>query len=156
MVKVNEKLRESDMSDLTEEGGGLSKLSAAELAQAYVESVQAAEATEHIGRKNRLARRQWQIVRELNGRPEGRSVLQRLADHSDEAVREGATSSLAWLDKPTPQPEPQQPKGKFWPNVIWQCDQAKRARQADCGCGKSRIIAARLSAHRPIPMLVLR
>jgi hypothetical protein len=37
------------MSDLTEEGGGLSKLSAAELAQAYVESVQAAEATEHIG-----------------------------------------------------------------------------------------------------------
>ncbi len=112
------------MSDLTEESSGLSKLSAAELAQAYVESVQTAEATEHIGRKNRLARRQWQIVQELKGRPDGRSVLQRLADHSEEAVRKGATSSLAWLDKPTAQPEPQQPKGRFWPNVIWQSDHA--------------------------------
>jgi uncharacterized protein YwqG len=112
------------MSDVTEEGGGLSKLSAAELAQAYVESVQAAEATEHVGRKNRLARRRWQIVQELKGRADGRSVLQRLADHSDEGVRKSATSSLAWLDKPTPQPEPQQPKGKFWPNVIWQSDHA--------------------------------
>ena len=112
------------MSDLAEEGGELSKLSAADLAQAYVESVQATEATEHIGRKNRLARRQWQIVQELNGRPEGRSVLQRLAGHSDEAVRKGATSSLAWLDKPTPQPEPEQPKGRFWQNVIWQCEHA--------------------------------
>jgi hypothetical protein len=37
------------MSDLTEEGGGLSKLSAVQLAQAYVESVQVAEATEHVG-----------------------------------------------------------------------------------------------------------
>ena len=112
------------MSDLTEEGGSLSKLSAAELAQAYVESVQAAEATEHIGRKNRLARRCWQIVQELKGRTDGRSVLQRLADHSDNEVRKSATSNLAWLDKPTPQPEPQQPKGKFWPNVIWQSDHA--------------------------------
>ena len=112
------------MSDLTEEGGSLSKLSAAELAQAYVESVQAAEATEHIGRKNRLARRCWQIVPELKGRADGRSVLQRLADHSDNEVRKSATSNLAWLDKPTPQPEPQQPKGKFWPNVIWQSDHA--------------------------------
>ena len=112
------------MSDLTEEGGSLSKLSAAELAQAYVESVQAAEATEHIGRKNRLARRCWQIVQELKGRTDGRSVLQRLADHSDNEVRRSATSNLAWLDKPTPQPEPQQPKGKFWPNVIWQSDHA--------------------------------
>jgi uncharacterized protein YwqG len=112
------------MSDLTEEGSGLSKLSAAELAQAYVESVQAAEATEHVGRKNRLARHCWQIVQELKGRREGRSVLQRLADHSDEEVRKWASGSLAWLDKPTSQPEPQPPKGKFWPNVIWQCDHA--------------------------------
>ena len=89
-----------------------------------MESVQAAEATEHIGRKNRLARRCWQIVQELKGRTDGRSVLQRLADHSDNEVRKSATSNLAWLDKPTPQPEPQQPKGKFWPNVIWQSDHA--------------------------------
>jgi len=112
------------MSELTGEGSGLSKLSAAELAQAYVESVQAAEATEHIGRKNRLARHRWQIVQELKGRQEGRSVLQRLADHSDEEVRKWATSSLVWLDKPTPQPEPPRPKGKYWPNIIWQCDHA--------------------------------
>jgi hypothetical protein len=112
------------MSDLTEEGGGLSKLSTAELAQAYVESVHAAEATEHVGRQNRFARRRWQIVQELKGRADGRSVLQRIADHSDEEVRKSATSSLAWLDKPTPQPEPEQPKGKFWPNVLWQCEHA--------------------------------
>ena len=112
------------MSDLTEEGGGLSKLSPAELAQAYVESVQAAEATEHVGRQNRLARYRWQIAQELKGRQDGRSVLQRLADHSDEEVRKSAVSSLAWLDKPTTQPEPQQPKGKFWPNIIWQSDHA--------------------------------
>ena len=124
MTKVNEKLREGGMSDLTEEGSGLSKLSAADLAQAYVESVQAAEATEHVGRQNRLARHRWQIVQELKARGEARSVLQRLADHADSEVREWASGNLAWLDKPTPQPESPQPKGKFWPNVIWQCDHA--------------------------------
>src|SRR5258708_28720188 len=124
VAKVSDRLREGGMSDLTEEGSGLSKLSAAELAQAYVESVQAAEATEHVGRKNRLAGHRWQIVQELKGRADGRSVLQRLADHSDEEVRKWATSNLAWLDKPTAQPEPPQPKGKFWPNVSWQWDHA--------------------------------
>src|SRR3984957_12228434 len=112
------------MSDLTPEGSGLSRLSAAELAQAYVESVKAAEATEHIGRKNRLARHRWQIVQELNARGEARSVLQRLADHADAEVREWASGNLAWLAKPTPPPGSPQPKGKFWPNVIWQCDHA--------------------------------
>jgi uncharacterized protein YwqG len=110
------------MSELGPEGGGLSKLSVAELAEAYVESVQAAEATEHVGRKNRLSGRCWQIVQELKGRGEARSVLQRLADHSDEEVRKRASGSLTWLDKPTPQAEPERPKGKFWPNMIWQSD----------------------------------
>lgn len=112
------------MSDLTEEGGGLSKLSAADLAQAYVESVQAAEATEHVGRKNRLSGQRWRIVQELKARGEARLVLQRLADHADAEVRKWASGNLAWLDKPTPQPEPEQPKGKFWPNVVWQCEHA--------------------------------
>jgi uncharacterized protein YwqG len=110
------------MSELGPEGGRLSQLSVAELAQAYVESVQAAEATEHVGRKNRLARQGNQIVQELRARGEERSVLQRLADHSDEEVRKWASSRLAWLDKPTSQPEPERPKGKFWPNIIWQPD----------------------------------
>jgi hypothetical protein len=112
------------MSEPRSGGGELSQLSAADLAQAYVESVQAAEATEHVGRKNRLARHRWQIVQELKGRADGRSVLQRLADHSDEEVRKWARVSLAWLDKPTSQSEQEQPKGKFWPNVIWQSDHA--------------------------------
>jgi uncharacterized protein YwqG len=124
MIEVNGKLRESVMSDLTEESGGFSKLSATELAQAYAESVQAAEATEHIGRKNRLARHQWQILQELKSRGEERTVLQRLADHSDEEVRKSASSHLGWLDKPISQPEPEQPKGKFWPNMVWQSDHA--------------------------------
>jgi hypothetical protein len=41
----------------------------AAFAQAYVESVQAAEATDHVGRKNRLARHRSQIVQELTPRP---------------------------------------------------------------------------------------
>jgi uncharacterized protein YwqG len=122
MVEVNEELRESGMSELKPGGGELSQLSAAELTQAYVESVQAAEATEHIGRKNRLSGHCWQIMQELRARGEERSVLQRLADHSDEEVRKSASSRLAWLDKPAPQPEPEQPEGKFWPNMIWQSD----------------------------------
>jgi len=100
---------------------GLSKLSAAELAQAYVESVQAAKATEHVGRANRLARHRSRIVQELKTRGEARSVLQQLADHSDAEVRKRASSYVAWLDKPAQQPEPPQPKGRFWPNIIWQC-----------------------------------
>ena len=112
------------MSVLGPEGSGLSQLSVAELTQAYVESIQAAEATEHVGRKNRLSRQSWQIVQELKSRGEERSVLQRLAGHSDEDVRTSASSRLAWLDKPASQPAPEQPKGQFWPNMIWQSDHA--------------------------------
>jgi uncharacterized protein YwqG len=112
------------MSEPRDEGGGLSKLSAEELAQAYVESIQAAEATEHVGRQNRLADRRRHIVQELKARGEARSVLQRLSDHSDVKVREGASSNLAWLDKPIVPPEPQPLHGQYWPNIIWQCDHA--------------------------------
>jgi uncharacterized protein YwqG len=124
MMEVNGKLRVSVMPELRAGGGELSQFSLEELAQAYVESIQAAEATEHIGRKNRLARHRWQIVQELRARGEERSVLQRLADHSDEEVRKSARSQLAWLDKPISQPEPERPKGQFWPNMIWQSDHA--------------------------------
>jgi uncharacterized protein YwqG len=111
------------MSGLKDEGG-LSKLSVAELAQAYVENVQAAEATDHVGRHNRLVRYRWQIVEELKGRGEAHSVLQRLAEHSDGEVRKWASSGLARLDKPSPQSKPEEPKGEFGPNIIWQCDHA--------------------------------
>jgi uncharacterized protein YwqG len=124
MIEVNKKSRVSVMPEVRPGGSELSRLSLEELAQAYVESIQAAEATEHVGRKNRLARRGNQIVQELRARGEERSVLQRLADHSDEEVRKSASSRLAWLDKPASPPEPEQPKGKFWPNMIWQSDHA--------------------------------
>ena len=124
MTNVNGALRESDMSELREEGGELSKLSAAELAQAYVESIQGAEATEHVGRKNRLLGRCSQIFQELKRRGEARPVLQRLAEHSDEEVRKWAKSDLAWLDQPPSRPEPEHSKGQFWLNLIWQSDHA--------------------------------
>jgi uncharacterized protein YwqG len=112
------------MSEPTPEGHRLSRLSVAELAQAYVETVQAEEATEHVGRQNRLARYRSHIVQELKARGEARSVLQRLSDHSLLAVRERASGNLAWIDKPSPQTERERPKGPFWPNVAWQCEHA--------------------------------
>jgi uncharacterized protein YwqG len=107
------------MSGPSEQGDDLSKLSVTELAQAYVESVRAAEASEHIGRKNRLAGRRWQIVQELQARGEARSVLQRLAGHADEKVRTWATGNLDWLDKPSSEAVPKRPSR---PQILWQCD----------------------------------
>jgi uncharacterized protein YwqG len=98
----------------------LPSLSATELEQAYVVSVRAAEATEHVGRKNRLGRQRAKIVQELKARGKAREVLERLLDHSDESVRSWATANLDWLEKPT---QPQQPgKGRFWPQIQWQSD----------------------------------
>jgi hypothetical protein len=61
------------MSAPVEEGDELSRLSGTELAHAYVTSVEAAEATEHIGRQNRLARRRSNIVDALKARGGGAS-----------------------------------------------------------------------------------
>jgi uncharacterized protein YwqG len=97
----------------------LARLGVAELAQAYIESVQAAGATDHIGRQNRLARQRWDIVCELKARGEARSVLERLAHHATAEVRKWANGNLASLDRAPPQPLPH---GRFWPNIIWQCD----------------------------------
>jgi uncharacterized protein YwqG len=123
MTEVNDKLRENGMSELGGEGGGLSKLSTAELAQAYVEGIQAAEATQHVGRKNRLLGRRRHIVQELKARGEARSVLQRLADHSDAEVRKWASGNLAWLDrsgtKTTEETAP--PRPLRW-QTTWQSD----------------------------------
>src|SRR5580700_3633211 len=94
----------------------LPSLSEAELEQAYVAGVQAAEATEHVGRKNRLARQRLKIVQELQARGDAREVLDRLAKHPDAEVRRWAQGKLGWLDKPTQAVVPEQrPKGRFWP-----------------------------------------
>jgi hypothetical protein len=87
------------MSGQSKESDELSTLNVTQLAQAYVESVEAAEATEHVGRKNRFARRRAKIVEELKARGQAHSVLKRLAGHSDDRVREWATGNLTWLDK---------------------------------------------------------
>jgi len=102
----------------------LAKLPVPELAQAYVESIQAMEATEHIGRKNRFARQASNIYQELKARGEARPVFQLLANHSDQEVARWARSNLDWLDRPPAAPEPRQPvsKGRFWPQIVWQCD----------------------------------
>jgi hypothetical protein len=105
----------------------LSKLSLNELEQAYVESLQAAEASDHVGRHNRLVGRCNEIAQELNARAEARSVLTRLADHPNAKVRAWASGNLAWLDQPTPPSAAAREKGQFWPNVIWQCDRAPPA-----------------------------
>jgi uncharacterized protein YwqG len=102
---------------------GLAALGENELAAAFAESVNAAEATEHIGRKNRLARQRDRIMRELEARSAARSVLQQLAEHTDAAVRKEAKGRLDWLDRPpaTPsaEPTPARPPRREW---LWQCD----------------------------------
>jgi len=101
----------------------LKNMSVPELEQAYAGSVQAAAVTDHVGRQNRLARVGWSIAQELKARGEARSAFQQLAKHSDADVRRSAKSRLDWLEKPplAAVSEPR-PKGRFWPHIVWQCD----------------------------------
>jgi hypothetical protein len=107
------------MSAPVEEGEELSRLSGTELAHAYVTSVEAEEATEHIGRQNRLSRHRRNIVEALKTRGEALQVLERLAEHSNGQVRANAKGALDRLDKPAQEfaPEPLR-----WPQILWQCD----------------------------------
>jgi len=107
------------MSSPWQAGDDLSTLGLNEIEQAYVASVQAAEATEHVGRKNRLARHRRKIARELEARGQDRAAFQRLAGHSDEHVRASAKSYLKWLDTPRAEPIPKRP---LRPEILWQCD----------------------------------
>ena len=75
--------------------------------------------SEHVGRKNRLARHRWKIAQELEARGEDRAVFRRLAGHSDESVRAAATGYLNWLDKPRSEPVRRRP---LRPEILWQCD----------------------------------
>ncbi len=111
------------MAGRSEQGRDPSRLSLTELEQAYVESVRSAEATGHIGRKNRFAGHRSKIVQELKARGEDRAVLQRLAGHADEKVRACAVGYLNWLDKPRSQTAPEAaPKRPRRPEILWQCD----------------------------------
>ena len=97
------------MSAPVEEGDELSRLSGTELAQAYVESVEAEEghrAYRKTGTGSRAVAAN--IVEALKARGEARQVLERLAEHSNEQVRANAKGALDWLDKPAQEfaPEP--------------------------------------------------
>jgi uncharacterized protein YwqG len=108
------------MSAAEEDLVDLATLSVAELAQAYVASVQARQSTDHVGRENRLANRSSAIVQVLNARGELRRVLEDLAHHADAEVQKQARAHLASLAEPpaatVPAPAPLNPK------QLWQCD----------------------------------
>jgi hypothetical protein len=104
-------------------GAELSKLSVNELEQTYVECVETEEATEHIGRKNRLARQRVNIVEVLRARGEARPALERLAEHSNAYVRANAKRALDRLDKPARESVA---KPAMSPQVLWQCDHPRR------------------------------
>jgi len=76
-------------------------LSEAQLIQTYVENVQLWEAIEHIGKKNRLSRRNGKIVEELKTRGIAQEALRQLLDHADATVRARAQSNIEWLDRPS-------------------------------------------------------
>jgi hypothetical protein len=92
-----------------------------ELDEVYRESIEAGEATEHVGRKNRFADVRSAIVQELRARGLERSFFRRLAEHSDPQVRESASAHLMWLDKPA-NVSVQTPRPPLRPEMTWQCD----------------------------------
>lgn len=101
----------------------LAALRVTELEQAYAASIQAAKASEHVGRRNRLIRRSSKILEELKTRGEVRQVLQRLVKHADEEVRRSAKGNLDRLDRPAQAALAKQlTKGRFWPRIEWQCN----------------------------------
>ena len=111
------------MVKLPNQSGDLSKLSPEELAAAYAENVRAQEATEHVAKVNRLARRQSGIVQELRARGQERTVFERLAAHSHATVRAWAKSHLDWLDRPKPEMAPEPPPIRsLRSEITWQCD----------------------------------
>jgi hypothetical protein len=131
-----------------------------ELDEIYRESIEAAEATDHAGRQNRLAGVQSAIVRELRTRGLERAFFLRLAEHTDPHVRESASAHLMWLDKPANVSVPT-PRPPLRPETTWQCEHppppaltreaiAARLRDAVPGAG-DRLMQLALPAIRLWP-----
>ena len=77
----------------------LSKLSAEALLDAYVENVHAFQAVEHVGAKNRIMERRFEIVDELKARSGPSLPLMRiLLDHSDPHVRLSTAIKFRTID----------------------------------------------------------
>lgn len=99
----------------------LPRMSAAELVQSFVDSIQAEATTEHVGRLNRLSLHRWNIRQELKARGEARRIFEQLAGHANPAVRSSAENFLEWLDKAPQEVTPDRNRtlpAKFF----WQCD----------------------------------
>jgi uncharacterized protein YwqG len=97
----------------------LTGLSAAQLVEAYVEAIQAREATEHVGAQNRLFDRRAKIAAELKARDDKLQSLRSLLNHPDPEVRSSVQREFDRLDRPVPEPPPRSPLG---PEEQWQCD----------------------------------
>ena len=102
-------------------GDELARMSAAELAQSFVDSVQAERTSEHIGRLNRLASHRWNVRQELRARGEAHQIFEQLAGHSDPEVQASAKSVLEWLDKSPGEVTPDRDR-PLPANLFWQCD----------------------------------
>ena len=97
-----------------------------ELTHAYAESVKAQEATEHVGRINRLVGHRNQIFQELRRRGVARAAMNELASQADESVRNRAKSAIEWIEKAVflqPESQPEPPTQLRW-QILWQCDHA--------------------------------
>jgi uncharacterized protein YwqG len=95
--------------------------SEAELERTYLETIEAAETTEHVGRQNRLAGVQSAIVQELRARGIERLFFRRLAEHSDPHVQAAASAHLTWLDRPANVSAPIRTP-PLRAEMLWQCD----------------------------------
>ena len=92
-----------------------------ELERTYLESIEAAETTDHIGRKNRFAGVRSAIVQELKARGIERPFFRRLTEHSDPQVRAAASAHLTWLDRPASESVPIRTPS-LRTEMLWQCD----------------------------------
>jgi hypothetical protein len=92
-----------------------------ELERVYVESIEAAEATEHVGRKNRFAGVRSAIAQELRLRGREIAFFRRLAERSDPQVCDATSAHLAWLAKPA-NVSVATPRPPLRSEMIWQCD----------------------------------
>lgn len=96
-------------------------LSANELEELYVESVEATAATEHAGRQNRFIRQRFAIIEQLSSRGLERAFFLRLVEHSDPHVRDDASAHLRSLDQPA-NVRVATPRSPLRPEITWQCD----------------------------------
>jgi uncharacterized protein YwqG len=99
----------------------IAAFSESELEQLYVESIEAAEATDHAGRQKRFIQLRFAVIRELKSRGLERAFLRRFTEHADPQVREHTSAYLLSLDEPA-NVAMAVPRSPLRPEITWQCD----------------------------------